>query len=105
MAYEPRKEVGGIKITWHAIVRFIERSYKLDLGPIRKKFFNRDHHVVKFLEKEGRVDIDKLLQKIMDNKLWSMIYSAGTADGEYTYKGITAVVLNGRIVTFLDARK
>lgn len=96
---ERRKEIAGVRVSWHAMVRYLERFKKRDLRAIKYQYKKNDYKVMKHLEREEKLDLDKLADEMVNDKIWSMLYESNYADGVYRSGKDKVVVQKGIIVT------
>lgn len=90
------KEIGGLKITHHALVRFLERCLKYDLNMVRGE---NDARTLDNIERTGMYDLDAACNLFISEALWSKIFETGTADGTYVQDDWKVVIIDRHIVT------
>lgn len=87
--------VAGIKITNHALVRFLERCKNFDISPYKRK---HDYQTVYQLKKSN-VNLEEIAGELLDDELWGKLFEVDSADGVYDHNGYRVVVKDKTIIT------
>lgn len=69
-----KKNITELQVTDHAVVRYIERFYQLDLDGIKKEIISDVEKFDGYLKNgTGKISTDKLSYVIKDNKIITLI--------------------------------
>ena len=102
-------QVGGVKVCWHAIVRYLERFKGRSKIVSQIRSLNpdiSDYRIVKILESKYDFSAEKLCDEIVTDELWQRLFSANMMDGTYPYGyGIDIIFVNKHIITITKKTK
>ena len=92
-----------IRLTDHAILRYLERIEKLDLQPLRDKIKNIDYQIVQYLRDQG-IDFTFLEELLVTEDLRKLVTVLGT--GTYPLiEGVQGRIVNNCIVTIFGKER
>lgn len=90
-----------MRITWHAMVRYLERYKGRNFLELKIRSSGNDYSVMKYLEKVERLDLGRLADEMVPNALWGILFQEDYADGKY-FDGDHGVVMKyGMVVTVM----